>query len=197
MRMQETTTISRIERLVPIFKALLEELEPDSSREGIDETPLRAAKAWLEFTRGYDEDPLEIMKSFDDGAEGYDEMVIVHGIPIVSRCEHHLEPIVGTADIGYIPNRRIVGLSKLIRVADIFARRLQVQERLTNQIAACIETGLETPDVAVMIKATHGCICHRGVNVHGSKTTTSSLRGVFKDDPSARQEFLLLCSNAS
>jgi len=196
MREQNSTTQSRIDRLVPIFKALLEEIEPNSRREGITETPERAAKAWIEFTRGYDEDPFEVMKAFDDGAEGYDEMVIVHGVPIVSRCEHHLESIVGTADIGYIPNQKIVGLSKLIRLADILARRLQVQERLTNQIAEVIESTLETPDVAVMIKATHGCICHRGVNVHGSKTTTSALRGVFKDDPSARQEFLLLCSQA-
>lgn len=196
MRKQTDIDSERIERLVPIFRALLDELEPDSSREGIAETPLRAAKAWLEFTHGYDEDPLEVLKTFDDGIEDYDEMVIVHGIPIVSRCEHHLEPIIGTADIAYIPNRCVVGLSKLIRVADIFARRLQVQERLTCQIAACIEEGLSTPDVAVMIKATHGCICHRGVNVHGSKTTTSALRGVFKDDLSARQEFLLLCSQA-
>lgn len=194
MRQQEISTTSRIERLIPIFRALLEELEPDSGREGIAETPERAAKAWLEFTAGYDEDPFEVMKTFADGAENYDEMVVVHGIPIVSRCEHHLEPIVGTADIGYIPSDRIVGLSKLIRVADIFARRLQVQERLTNQIADVIEQSLEPKGVAVTIRALHGCICHRGVGVHGSTTTTSSLRGVFKCEPSARQEFFALCS---
>lgn len=194
MRKQTETDRERIERLAPIFKALLEELEPDSGREGIAETPLRAAKAWLEFTSGYDEDPYEIMKTFEDGAENYDEMVVVHGIPIVSRCEHHLEPIVGTADIGYIPNNRIVGLSKLIRLADIFARRLQVQERMTNQIADVMETTLEPKGVAVTIRALHGCICHRGVSVHGSTTTTSALRGVFKCEPSARQEFLALCS---
>lgn len=196
MRMQDSPTISRIERLIPIFKALLEELEPDSAREGIAETPERAAKAWLEFTAGYDADPFEVLKTFEDGAENYDELVIVHGIPIVSRCEHHLEPIVGTADIGYIPTDRVVGLSKLMRVADIFARRLQVQERLTNQIAECLETALQPKGVAVMIRASHGCICHRGVNVHGSITTTSALRGVFKCEPAARQEFLALCSRA-
>lgn len=168
----------------------------DVKRGGLLETPKRAVKAWREWTSGYGKDPGEILKVFDDGAEGCDEMVVVHGIPVYSHCEHHLAPIFGEATIAYIPNGKIVGLSKLPRLVDIFARRLQVQERLTNQVADAIMQHLEPKGCGVVVKARHMCMESRGINRPGTSTTTSALRGVFKDDPSARAEFLSLAHGA-
>lgn len=174
---------------------MLQKLVPDYDRPGLAETPSRVAKAWKEFTAGYHMDPAEVFKVFEDGAENYDEMVIVHNIPVVSRCEHHLEPIVGIAHVGYIPNGKVVGLSKLPRLVEIYMRRLQVQERLTTQIADDIEKYLAPKGVAVLIRASHGCMCHRGVKLHGSTTTTSAIRGVLKET-AARAEFMQLCDMA-
>jgi GTP cyclohydrolase I len=175
---------------------MLDYLVPDRDRPGLDETPTRVAKAWQEFTAGYHMDPADVFKVFEDGAEGCDEMVIVHNIPIVSRCEHHLEPIQGIAHIAYIPDGKVVGLSKLPRLCEVYMRRLQVQERLTNQIADAIVEHLAPKGVGVIIRASHGCMCHRGVKIHGSTTTTSALRGVIKEEKSARAEFLQLCTMA-
>lgn len=165
-------------------------------REGLQETPARVAKAWREFTCGYDMDPKDILKQFEDGAEGCNEMVIVHNIPIISRCEHHLELISGIAHVGYIPNGKVVGLSKLARVCEVFMRRLQVQERMTNQIADSLVEHLAPVGVGVLIRASHGCMSSRGVKIHGSVTTTSALRGALKSEASARAEFLQLCEMA-
>lgn len=181
--------------LEDLFGEVLKRLDPDPSRQGIAETPARAAKAWRYWCNGYEEDVDALFKSFEDGAEGYDEMVIVHNVPILSHCEHHLAAISGIAHIGYIPSGRVVGLSKLARVADALSRRLQVQERLTVQIADAIEKNLCPRGVGVIIKAAHGCMSSRGVRIHGSVTTTSALRGVLHEGP-ARAEFLSLCAAA-
>lgn len=175
---------------------ILELLGEDSGREGLMDTPTRVRKAFEFYTSGYKFKPEDVLKAFEDGAENYDEMVVVHNIPIVSLCEHHLATITGTAHIGYIPNGRVVGLSKLPRLANIYARRLQVQERLTVQIAEALDSVLHPLGVGVIIRAAHGCMSSRGVQIHGSTTTTSALRGVIKTEASARAEFQRLCEMA-
>lgn len=174
---------------------MLRHIDPSPMRPGLLETPDRVAAAWKEWTCGYAMDPAEVFKVFEDGAEGCDEMVVVHDIPVYSHCEHHLAAIFGTATVAYIPNGKIVGLSKLPRLVDIFARRLQVQERLTNQVADAIITHLQPRGCGVVVKARHMCMESRGIKQPGSYTTTSALRGVFKEDPSARAEFLSLAYN--
>jgi GTP cyclohydrolase I len=164
-------------------------------REGLAETPARVVKAWQEWTAGYNVDIAGLMKVFEDGAEGYDEMVIVKDIPIYSKCEHHLADIFGTATIAYIPNGKVVGLSKLSRVADVFARRLQVQERLTGQIADALVEHLNPLGVGIIIRARHMCMESRGLCQQGHYTITSALRGVLKTEPAARAEFMLLASS--
>jgi GTP cyclohydrolase I len=167
----------------------------DPSREGLKETPARVAKAWDFWCSGYDKNPEDVLKSFEDGGEGYDEMVMVKDIPIYSKCEHHLADIFGTATIAYIPNGRVVGLSKLSRLANIFARRLQVQERLTTQIAdALFNSDLKPKGVGVILRCRHMCMESRGLCQQGHFTVTSSLRGVmFKGEP--RAEFLKLAES--
>jgi GTP cyclohydrolase I len=184
------------DRLEEIFTKLLAEIDPDPWREGIKETPARAAKAWREWTAGYAIDPTGLLKSFGDGAEQYDGLVIVSNIPVRSHCEHHLADIIGIAHVGYVPNGKVVGLSKLARVVDAFSRRLQVQERLTSQVADCIMDGLNAKGVGVLVRAAHHCMSTRGVKIHGSVTTTCTLRGVLFDKPEARAEFLSLCRDA-
>lgn len=179
-------------RLEECFAQILEVVDPDPERGGLDETPTRAAKAWLEWTSGYSVDIKSLLKVFEDGAQGCDEMVVVKDIPIHSHCEHHLAAIFGTATIGYLPNGKIVGLSKLNRLADAFARRLQVQERMTNQIAEALMEHLAPLGCGVVIKARHMCMESRGVCQQGTVTFTSALRGVFREDPAVRAEFLAL-----
>lgn len=161
-------------------------------REGLAETPDRVAKAWEFWTSGYDQDPADVLKVFEDGADGYDEMVAVVDIPVYSKCEHHLADIFGRATVAYIPNGKIVGLSKLSRLVDIFARRLQVQERLTVQIADALEEHLEPVGVGVKVEARHMCMESRGLCQQGHHTVTTALRGAMKDEPQARMEFLAL-----
>jgi GTP cyclohydrolase I len=161
-------------------------------RGGLIETPDRVAKAWEYWTKGYHEDPGEILKVFNDGADGYDQMVMVKDIPLFSKCEHHLADIFGTATVAYIPHNGVVGLSKLSRVVDVFARRLQVQERLTNQIADAIDTHLGPVGVGVIIRARHMCMESRGICQQGHHTVTCALRGALRDQPEARAEFMSL-----
>lgn len=183
--------------LEEIIKLLLAEIGDDPDREGLRDTPARVARAWKEWAAGYRHDPAKVLRTFEDGAEDCgDEMVIVHNIPVISKCEHHLADILGTAHVGYIPNGKIVGLSKFARLVDVFAKRLQVQERLTNQIANAIQTHLEPKGVGVIIRASHACMSTRGVKVHGSVTTTSAMRGALREKPEARMEFLALCDAA-
>lgn len=176
-----------------LFKGLLTMLEPAThGREGLHETPDRVVKAWAHWCGGYTMDPAEILKTFEDGAEGYDQMVCVANIPIYSKCEHHLADIFGTATIAYIPDGKVVGLSKLSRLADCFARRLQVQERMTQQIADALQEHLNPKGVGVLIKARHMCMESRGICQQGHHTVTTALHGAIKDEPQTRAEFLRL-----
>lgn len=173
--------------------SLLDNTPPGAElREGLQETPVRWAKAWEQWTSGYKVDIRQLLKTFEDGAAGYDEMVMVKDIPIYSKCEHHLADIFGTATIAYIPNGKVVGLSKLSRLADAFARRLQVQERLTTQIADALVEHLEPIGVGVVIRARHMCMESRGICQQGHHTITSALRGAMRDKPETRQEFMRL-----
>lgn len=178
----------RKEIIYNLLGGVIEHENPD--REGLLETPARVVKAWQHWTSGYSVDIAKLLKVFKDGGENYDEMVIVKDIPIYSKCEHHLADIFGTATIAYIPDGNIVGLSKLSRLADAFARRLQVQERLTCQIADALQLHLQPKGVGVVIKARHMCMESRGIRQQGHHTVTSALRGVMKDQPETRAEFL-------
>ena len=173
-------------------RTLLRWAGDDPEREGLIDTPARYGRAWKEYCSGYDEDPaVHLQRTFEEVA-GYDEVVLLRDIPFHSHCEHHLAPIVGTASIAYLPTDRVVGISKLARVLHGYARRLQIQERLTAEIAECIWTNLRPQGVAVVIKAQHGCMTGRGVRTHGVDMVTSKVLGVFRDDPSSRKEVLSL-----
>lgn len=165
---------------------------PELKRPGLDETPERVANAWGEWCSGYYQNPADLFKVFEDGAEGVDQMVLVRDIELYSHCEHHMAPFFGVAHIAYIPDGKIVGLSKLARVADVFAKRLQVQERLTNQIADSIVEHLNPKGVGVVIEARHFCMCSRGVGKQGSSTITSALRGAMLNEHDCRAEFFSL-----
>lgn len=161
-------------------------------REGLQETPHRVAKAMAHWFGGYDVDVPGLFKVFEDGAENADQMVTVCNIPLYSHCEHHMAPIIGHVTVAYIPKGKIVGLSKLARVVDAFGRRLQVQERLTNQIAEAIQEHLDPVGVGVFVSARHLCMESRGVEHTCTNTVTTALRGAFLNDPAARAEFLQL-----
>lgn len=178
---------------VDIIRELLETIIGENSRrEGLRDTPLRVVKAWSEWTSGYEVNVPGLLKCFEDGANGCDEMVLVNDIPFYSHCEHHLAPFFGTVSVGYIPQGKIVGLSKLSRLVDAFGRRLQVQERMTNQIADALWENLSPIGVGVVVRARHLCMESRGVRQQGHHTVTSALRGVFKDSQEARAEFMQL-----
>jgi len=174
------------------YKKIIDDLGEDTSREGLTKTPERAAKAMQFLTQGYHQNATKILKSAMF-KESYNEMVIVKDIELYSLCEHHILPFFGKAHIAYIPNGHIVGLSKIPRIVDIFARRLQVQERLTEQILDCINDTLKPQGVAVVIEASHMCMMMRGVQKQNSVTTTSGFRGTFKN-METRTEFLNLIS---
>lgn len=171
----------------------LQYIGEDPARGGLKETPARVLKAWREdWFSGYNKDPREVLKTFEDGSEKCDEMIVVKNIPIYTHCEHHLAPFFGEAVVAYVPNGKIVGLSKLCRLADIFARRLQVQERLTIQIADALMEHLGARGVGVIIKCRHLCMESRGVKAHRSETITSAMRGVMMENSAARSELLAL-----
>ena len=164
----------------------------DPDREGLLDTPARVARAWKEYARGYDEDPaVHLSRTFDE-VGGYDEIVLLRDIPFQSHCEHHMAPIIGKASIAYLPRDRVVGISKLARVLHGFARRLQVQERLTAQVADCICEHLHPKGVAVVIEASHACMTARGVGTPGVLMTTSRMMGTFRKDERSRREVLAL-----
>tara|TARA_B100000795_G_scaffold182204_1_gene138112 strand:- start:1441 stop:2028 length:588 start_codon:yes stop_codon:yes gene_type:complete len=179
------------EALSANFKEVLTHIGEDIEREGLLKTPERVAKAMQYLTQGYDQDPAEILKSAMF-AEKYDEMVIVKDIEVYSLCEHHMLPFFGKCHIAYIPNGHIVGLSKFPRMVDAFSRRLQVQERLTDQIRDCLQETLMPQGVAVCIEAQHLCMQMRGVQKQNSTTTTSAFSGAFMDEDITRQEFMSL-----
>ncbi len=181
----------RVDPIEPLVEALLEELEEEPGREGLLKTPERVAESLRFLTRGYRQDPREILNDalFDIT---YDEMVIVKDIEVYSVCEHHLLPFFGRAHVAYIPNGRVVGLSKIPRLVEMFARRLQVQERLTSEIAEALDEILEAKGVAVVVEAIHLCMMMRGVSQQNAFAITSSLRGAFRTDPKTRAEFMEL-----
>ncbi len=183
-----------IEQLKAHYKAILQLLGEDPEREGLLKTPERVAKAWAYITKGYNEDPIEILRSAIFREE-YKQMVLVKDIEVYSVCEHHMLPFVGKAHVAYIPNGYITGLSKIARVVDCFARRLQVQERLTVQIRDSIQQALNPVGVAVVIEASHMCMQMRGIEKQGSATTTSAFTGIFLSDPRTREEFMSLISS--
>ena len=171
-------------------RVLLEWTGDNPDREGLVETPKRVVKAYEQFFEGYSQDPEEVlMKTFEE-VEGYDEMVIVKDIRLESHCEHHMVPILGVAHVGYIPNKRVVGISKLARIVDIFGKRLQTQETMTSQIANTIQKVLDPKGVAVVIDANHQCMSTRGVHKTTSSTVTSAMKGIFKENSVTRNEFL-------
>ena len=171
-------------------KTLIEWAGDDPTREGLVGTPKRVAKAYEQFFEGYDLDPEEILRKTFEEVEGYDEMVIVKDIRLESHCEHHIVPILGKAHIGYIPNNRVVGISKLARIVDVFGKRLQTQETMTSQIANVIQKVLDPKGVAVVIDASHQCMTTRGVHKPQSSTVTSAMKGIFKENAVTRNEFL-------
>ena len=174
------------------WRRLLASLGEDPNRAGLRETPARVSKAWRHWTSGYAQDPAELLKAFEDGAEEYNELIVVRGIPVYSHCEHHLAPFFGTATIGYLPNGKIVGLSKLTRLVDCFSKRLQVQERLTSQIANALMMHLEPKAAGVVIRCRHMCMESRGIRTPGEETVTSAMLGELQPNLGLRTEFLAL-----
>jgi GTP cyclohydrolase I len=169
----------------------------DPDREGLRDTPARVARAYDEFFRGYAEDPVAILARTFEEIEGYDEMVVLRDIRVESHCEHHMVPILGRAHVAYLPNTRVVGISKLARVVDAYAHRFQIQEKMTAQIANTINDVLQPRGVAVVIEANHQCMSTRGVHKPGASMITSRMLGAFRDDPSTRREFLAMIESRS
>ena len=185
---------SREEALAAV-KTLISWAGDDPTREGLVETPDRVIRAYREFFAGYEEDPEQVLAKTFEEVEGYDEVVIVRNIRVESHCEHHMVPIVGVAHVGYIPNKRVVGISKLARVVDIFGKRLQTQETMTALIADTIERVLEPKGVAVVIDANHECMSTRGIHKTESSTITSRMLGSFRDNIETRAEFMNLINS--
>jgi GTP cyclohydrolase I len=177
-------------------RVLLRWAGDDPEREGLLGTPERVARAYEEFFAGYLADPVEYLQRTFEEVEGYDEMVVLRDIRFESHCEHHLAPIIGVAHVGYLPNRRVVGISKLARVVETYAKRLQIQEKMTAQIANTINDVLEPNGVAVVIEARHQCMTTRGVHKPGTSMLTSRMLGSFRDDASTRREFLAMIGSA-
>ena len=178
-------------------KTLIKWAGDNPEREGLLETPKRVVYSYKEFFSGYDSKPEQILSKTFDEVEGYDEMVIVRDIAIESHCEHHMVPFIGIAHIGYIPNKRIVGISKLARIADVFAKRLQTQEIMTDQIADTINEVLKPKGVAVVIDAQHQCMTTRGTHKTESSTITSRMLGLFRTNSNTRSEFMNLINSAN
>jgi GTP cyclohydrolase I len=176
-------------------RTLLRWAGDNPSREGLLDTPKRVVKAYEDWFSGYQEDPEEYLKRTFEEVEGYDDMIVLKDIRFESHCEHHLAPIIGKVHVGYLPNNKVVGISKLARVVDTFARRFQVQETMNAQIADCIQRVLEPKGVAVVIEATHQCMTTRGVHKPGVTMVTSTVHGAFRTNPSTRREFLHVIGN--
>lgn len=167
----------------------------DPEREGLLDTPKRVAKAYEEYFKGYAQDPVQYLQRTFEEVEGYDEMVVLKNIPFESHCEHHLAPIIGRAHVAYLPTNRVVGISKLARVVEAYAKRLQVQEKMTAQIANCIQDVLRPHGTAIVIEATHHCMTTRGVHKQGVTMVTSCMLGGFRENDKTRREFLSMIGN--
>ncbi|MGF6606842.1 GTP cyclohydrolase I [Paraburkholderia sp. WSM4175] len=169
----------------------------DPEREGLIQTPARVARAYREFFSGYDSDPMQILATTFSEVDGYDEMVVLKDIRFESYCEHHMVPIIGRAHVAYLPEHRVVGISKLARLVDVYAKRLQIQEKMTVQIADALNTVLQPKGVAVILEAAHQCMSTRGVHKPGASLVTSRMLGAFRDDPSTRREFLSIVGHST
>ncbi len=180
------------QRAMEAVRELIRWIGDDPAREGLKDTPRRVVDAYLEYFQGYEECPETYLKRTFEQVGGYDEIVLLKDIPFHSHCEHHMAPIIGKAHVAYLPTDKVVGISKLARVVKAYARRLQVQERLTAEIADCIQKVLEPQGVAVVIEASHACMTARGVTTPGVSMTTSRMMGVFRDDEKTRQEVIRL-----
>ncbi len=189
----ELATVSQDE-VENAIRTILTWIGEDPAREGLAETPARVARAYKSYFSGYDQKPEEFLEKTFQETAGYDEMVLLRKIPFHSHCEHHMAPINGHAWVGYVPRERVVGISKLARVVEAYANRLQIQERLTAEIAGVIDRALEPLGVAVLIKASHQCISGRGVKKHGVDLTTTQMLGCFRTEPARRREFLAMVS---
>lgn len=176
-------------------RTLLRWAGEDISREGLQDTPARVARAYEEWFAGYEADPVEYLQRTFEEVEGYDEMVLLKNIRVESYCEHHMAPIIGKAHVAYLPSNRVVGISKLARVVETYARRFQVQEKMTAQIAQSIQDVLEPRGVAVVVEAAHQCMTTRGVHKPGVTMVTSQMLGAFRTDPMTRREFLTIIGN--
>jgi GTP cyclohydrolase I len=176
-------------------RTLLQWAGDDPAREGLIDTPSRVARAYREWFSGYDQDPVAYLQRTFEEVEGYDEMILLRDIRFESHCEHHLAPIIGRAHVGYLPTNKVVGISKLARVVETYARRLQVQEKMTAQIANCIQDVLEPLGAAVVVEAQHQCMTTRGVHKPGVTMVTSTMLGAFRKDPMTRREFLTIIGN--
>ena len=183
------TVISQSE-IEEAFRTVFRWIGEDPDRDGLRETPGRLARAYQEYFSGYGQDPERILAKTFEETDGYDEMIVLRGVPFESHCEHHIAPIIGRAWIAYVPDRRVVGISKLARVVEAYAKRLQIQERLTAQIANTINQVLKPQGVGVVIKAAHHCMSSRGVRMHGTDLVTSRMLGCFRDNPMTRQELM-------
>ena len=187
-----TDTAAIPDEVAAAIRTLIRWAGDDPSREGLRDTPRRVARAWREYCSGYGDDPAHHLSRVFEEVGGYDEIVLLKDIPFQSHCEHHMAPIIGKAHIAYLPKDHVVGISKLARVLHAFARRLQVQERLTAEVADCIWTHLKPQGVAVVIEASHACMTARGVRTPGVGMVTSRMMGVFRDDDRSRKEVLTL-----
>lgn len=176
-------------------RTLLRWAGDDPTREGLHDTPARVARAYEEWFAGYDDDPVAYLQRTFEEVEGYDEIVLLKNIRVESYCEHHMAPIIGKAHVAYLPDSRVVGISKLARVVETYARRFQVQEKMTAQIAQSIQDVLQPRGVAVVIEATHQCMTTRGVHKTGVSMVTSKMLGAFRSDPMTRREFLTIIGN--
>jgi len=174
------------------FKSILRWMGENPDRDGLRGTPRRLVKAYREYFCGYEDEPEALLRKTFEEIDGYDEMVVLRGVTFESHCEHHMAPIIGRAWVGYVPDRRVVGISKLARVVEAYARRLQIQERMTAQIANIVQRELKPRGVAVVIKAVHHCMLSRGVHKQGSDLVTSRMLGCFRDDPMTHSEFLAM-----
>ncbi len=190
-RKERTVKPSRAE-VEAAFRTIIRWTGDDPNRDGLAETPARVTRAFEEYFSGYAQDPVDVLRKTFEETDGYDEMIVLSGIPFDSHCEHHMAPITGKAWVAYLPTGKVVGISKLARVVDIYARRLQIQEKMTAQIANTIQEVLEPRGVGVVIKASHGCMTARGVRKHGTTLTTSRMLGVFRENLATRQEFLAM-----
>jgi GTP cyclohydrolase I len=172
------------------FRTIIRWAGDDPDRPGLRETPARAARAFEEYFSGYAQDPIQILAKTFDETGGYEEMVILRGISFESHCEHHIAPIIGRAWVAYVPDGRVVGISKLARVVQVYAKRFQIQERMTSEIAAAVQKALKPQGVGVILKANHHCMSSRGVQKIGTDMVTSCMLGCFRDNPISRQEFI-------